>query len=221
MIRSEIIELGTVRFPAFSGERAYMVPFRQCDGLPSSLSRWQESVDAMLAGIKTDKPIYVMVDQSPVKRGSYHRRPGLHVDGNWVGVDHHHPSPGHRHPEPDYPLPRHAHAGRHNHSHFGEYTPELLLLASDVQACRAYVGDFHGAPAHDGDCGHIDFTHGQEIMLKAGRAYIGTATTLHETLPAVTDCLRTVIRLNIPGEHLPLLQAQRSVAAPNVLLYGG
>src|SRR5206468_2322799 len=111
---------GPVSFPAFRGERHYMIPFNQRDALPPHLRHWQPTVDAMLVGVRTDGPVYLMVDQSRVGAGVSHRRPGLHVDGNWIAEigQHGGPGPGHRHTN-------------------GVYAPEAVILASDVEGCRA------------------------------------------------------------------------------------
>jgi hypothetical protein len=80
---SIVEERGHVTFPEFASERIYMVEFTKKEGLPFTLSHWQPTVDAMLDGVGTDGPIYLMVDQSFVKKGEFHRRPGLHIDGYW------------------------------------------------------------------------------------------------------------------------------------------
>lgn len=110
-------EGGKVRFPPFNAERHYMVPFLQSEGLPLYLSHWQETVDDMLTGIHTDKPVYFMADQAHIDGGSTHRRPGVHVDGYWVphlglhrgGGGHRGFGGGHR----SAPLPGHRGSGGH------------------------------------------------------------------------------------------------------------
>lgn len=181
-----------VSFPEFLGERVYMREFRKRDGLPSDLKRWQKTVDAMLDGIDVDGPIYLMVDQGIVRSGNTHRRPGLHIDGYWnPGVfAHGGRPPGHGHvPTPD--RPRHIHAM--------DWHPEALILASDVSACRAMVGQFEGVPADGGDCSHIDVSGMDEIRFQSGYAYAGNVTMLHESMPIPYDCARTLVRLNVPG----------------------
>lgn len=82
-MKSIVQQRGTVHFPQHTGERIYMREFHKADGLPFDLARWQPTVDAMLYGIDTDGPIYLMVDQGLVLSGSTHRRPGVHLDGYW------------------------------------------------------------------------------------------------------------------------------------------
>ena len=198
-IVSRIKALGGVPFPAFAGERIYMQPFRDLREVPA---RWQDTVEAMLAPIKTDKTIYLMVDQKAIFTGEYHRRPGAHVDGNWIEAAGMHrnpdPYPSHRHPDPS-PGPRHIHAGTHYRHTHGGYAPELLILASNIAACRAYLGEFDGEPDAGGSCDHFDLSGAEQITLEPYRAYCGTATTIHETIPVAHPCHRTVVRLNIPG----------------------
>ena len=80
---SYVEQRGKVNFPEFTGERVYMKEFYKEKGLPSELSRWQNTVDSMLEGVETDGPIYLMIDQGVVKGGTSQRRGGLPVDGSW------------------------------------------------------------------------------------------------------------------------------------------
>lgn len=185
MTISRIERRGFVSFPAFTGERIYMREFTKRDGLPTDLSRWQPTVDAMLEGVEAPGSIYLMVDQSEVKASAAHRRPGVHVDGRW------NPS-----------LYKHGHGGGGGHRFGG--IPEALLLASDVCGCRAHVGHYEGEPGGGGDCGHIRVGGLTPVPMEPGRVWAGDALTmLHEAVPVGRDCLRTVVRLNVPG-WLPL-----------------
>lgn len=116
---STVQQRGQVMFPQWTGERVYMVPFFQKDGLPFDLVRWQPTVDAMMDGIKTDLPIYLMIDQGIVKAGNTHRRKGIHVDGYWnPGIEAHGSGgmparEGHRHKAP----PSNGHQPYRSHSY--------------------------------------------------------------------------------------------------------
>lgn len=188
-----------------------MVPFYKLTGLPSQYKRWQPTVDAMLEGITHTGLIYLMVDQAVVRPGEYHRRSGIHVDGNWIGAasDPKKPPPDGPGrwkqaplPDPGWKIPLHSHAGGEHKGHKqGMYKPELLLLASDVQACRAYLGAFDAQPGEGGDCSHFNLKEAQQLDLEPNRVYLGNATTLHETLPVQSECQRTMVRLNIPLER--------------------
>jgi len=176
---------GRVEFPAFIGERVYMQEFRKKDGLPVALKRWQKTVDSMLNEVDSDGPIYLMVDQAFVKAGATHRRAGLHIDGHWITGIQAHGSPG---------RPGH----RHVHNGSGK---EALILASDVIGCRAFDGQFHGEIYDGGDCSHIKIDGLREILMLPNHVYAGNVGMLHESLPVIADCQRTVVRLNVPGWH--------------------
>ena len=202
---------GPVSFPEHTGERAYMIPFRQSSGLPRRLARWQPTVDAMLAGIEAPGDIFLMIDQKAVQAGQPQRRPGLHVDGYWRPAyachggereGHSARRGGHVPYDPAFdrhqPHTRHV-AGPSDWSRPDFSTPEAILLASDVSAARAFAGQYTGTPGHGGDFSHLDPTGLDEIRLQAHTVYAGNVSFLHESLPVEHDCLRTLVRLNVPG----------------------
>ena len=185
---SYVEQRGKVNFPEFTGERVYMKEFYKEKGLPSELSRWQNTVDSMLEGVETDGPIYLMIDQGVVKGGTSQRRGGLHVDGYW--------------------NPRiSAHGGA---KHIGSWKTggwvncnfkdkEALILASSLTAARGYQGIWEGSCGEGGDCSHINTSNLKEVVMHAGNIYAGNVTMLHESLPVAEDCIRTLVRLNVPG----------------------
>lgn len=208
-MKSTVQQRGPVSFPAFTGERIYMREFYRHSGLSDDLRRWQSTVDAMLDGVDADGPIYLMIDQDHVKAGSTHRRGGLHVDGYWQPSIQMHgvvPRPSHIHspPKPKEPIgPRHWHTPRDiptgpRHGH-ARGAMESIILASDVIGCRAFDGEWNGDIGADGDCAHIDTSGLLAVDMMAGTAYAGDVFMLHESLPIQRDCMRTVVRLNIPG----------------------
>lgn len=79
---------------------------------------------------------------------------------------------------------------------------ETIILASNVPACRALVGDWGGIIGKGGDVTHLDLSHMREIQMQAGIAYAGNVTFVHESLPVLHDCQRTVVRINVPGHVL-------------------
>lgn len=204
---STIEQGGPVTFPEFAGERVYMRRFERGSPLPDDLSRWQRTVDEMLVGLESDGPAYIMIDQMFVPAGTHHRRPGLHVDWYWHevlrahGGGGHQPYPGHgrRPPRPSHgPLwpeepPKPTPESKRQHK-------EAVVLAASTLGCRAYRGEFAGTPKDDGDAAHIDVLGLEAVDMQPGRAWICDAgATLHEALPEVRDCWRTVVRLNVAG----------------------
>ncbi len=81
--------------------------------------------------------------------------------------------------------------------------PEAIILASDVSASRAFVGEFGGPIGEGGDCSHLDLSALTPVALDASRAYIGNVTMIHESLPVARPTLRTLVRLNLPGVQVP------------------
>lgn len=182
---STVQQRGAVSFPAFTGERIYMREFRKESGLPADLVRWQPTVDAMLDGVDAAGPIFLMVDQRQVFAAQTHRRPGVHVDGHWLPCVQAHGHGLGRHTVP--PRPR-------------SLEPEALIPASDVLGCAAFVGEYEGEPAIDGDCSHLDLSGLQRVEMEPGLAWAGhTMTMLHESTPVSKDCFCTVVRLNVKG----------------------
>lgn len=222
MFNSIVQQRGIVTFPAFMAERVYMQEFRKESGLPADLARWQPTVDAMLEDVDTDLPIYLMVDQGVVQPNNSHRRPGLHIDGYWhpmkamhrgYGEHRNHPSPWRQ--EED--RKRRQEEGRHSstparhsasrsgwdvgngwkHCDFSEH--EALILASDITASRAFSGVYYETPGEGGDCTHVSTDGMSETILLANNVYAGNVTMLHESLPVLQKCQRTLVRLSVPG----------------------
>ena len=186
---SQAQQRSKVPFPAFLGERVYMRVFKQSQGLPAAYRRWQPTVNAMLEGIETKGDIFLMVDQRSVNAGCTHRRPGAHVDGYWQGNMHGHSiemTPGFddQSDTPGFKKWRTAPA-------------QSIILASDVEGCVAYEGEFFTRPNKGGDCSHFDLSRAVRKPMKAGYAWYGdTLQMLHESLP-LPACSRTVVRLNV------------------------
>ena len=181
VLKSKLAMIGPVPFPDFTGERVYMLPFIQIEGLPPALSRWQPTVDAMLTGILCPPPgkIYLMIDQGRVTAGQTQRRPGPHIDGNWIE---------------DLSTADHA-TGRAMY-------PETLILASNVEGCQAWTGAYFDKIGKGGDCTAVDTSHMRLVRMKAGIAYAGNVTMIHESIPIPHDCERTLVRLNVPHHQL-------------------
>jgi hypothetical protein len=202
--KSIIEQRGLVFFPEFTGERVYMRPFLKEKGLPKDLSRWQGTVNAMLDGIETDKPIYIMIDQTKVKKKNPHRRPGVHIDGYW-GPSSKQQIEGHRGSRHiPIPTPRHNGGGSHQHgasswadADFKE--PEAIILASNIPGCKGYTGVFEGPVGEGGDCEHVDLSNMTSFVMRPNIVYAGNVCCLHESIPMDEERERTLVRLNVPG----------------------
>lgn len=202
-MQSIVQTIGAVNFPAFMGERVYMREFTKEKGLPQDLKRWQPTVDAMLDGVDTDGPIFIMIDQKIVEPNTTHRRPGMHLDGYWNAAKQRHggvPRPGHITDLQaaqtmgywDRPW---------NAPKPGEISlcPEALILASDVIGCRALLGEWEGEIGEGGDVSHLDLSHMEEFVMQANMAYAGNVSMLHESIPLPVETKRSLVRLSVPG----------------------
>ncbi len=188
---SEVQKRGAVSFPAFTGERRYMIPFNMSEKLPSHLERWQLTVDQMLAGIEADGEAYLMIDQAKLDAGQAHRRPGLHVDNHWIQrISAHGGGGGWNIP------PHHTPPGGGKHRLTGN---QSILLASSHLGCVAYDGAWVGSDNPGGDCKNINVGGMSMVPMTAGTCWAGDAgSMLHESIPMAEACLRTVVRINIP-----------------------
>lgn len=209
---------GRVELPVWKGERHYMIPFQQRQGLPDFIGRFQPAVDAMLAGIETKHDIYIMIDESEVFAGRSQRRPGVHVDGYWIDGKHsqhrgrklgahawdrsgvHAPHRGSHAPKPaeDKHSPARHSAGASWHNPDWTF-PEAIVLASNVSSARAYIGEYSEQPGEGGDYSHLDVSGLGVVNLDAGHVYAGNVCMLHESLPVRENVKRTLVRLNVPG----------------------
>lgn len=200
MHQSIVQTRGRVSFPAFTAERVYMRKFLPKEGLPADLKRWQPTVDAMLQGVDAPGCVFIMIDQKDVAQGKSHRRPGVHLDGYWLEASQSHGGGG-------------GHGGNPT---VGEWetdkwktcdfsSKEALLLASDISACRAFVGDWDGAIGEGGDCSTVDTSRMKSVTLAADRVYAVNVSNLHESLIIPRKTRRTLVRINVPGWSPELL----------------
>lgn len=187
-MKSELRQLGNVIFPSFTGERVYMRPVRKGEKLPSDLSRWQATVDAMLESVDVSGYIYLTVDQGVMEPGDTQRRAGPHIDGNWV-IDGY--STGHR------VMAWDTGGGKWN-------TKNLeaggIILACDRDGAKAYKGEFSGVVGDGGDCSHLDLSGAEVETLVSNKAYIGSVNMVHEAMPAQECGERTFVRLTLPED---------------------
>lgn len=77
--------------------------------------------------------------------------------------------------------------------------PEALILASNIEASRAFAGFYEGVIGEGGDCSQVDVSGLDVLNLLGNRVYQGNIAMLHESLPVITDSYRTLVRLNCPG----------------------
>jgi hypothetical protein len=174
MIESKIEDFGLLMLPAFTGTRVMMMPFlmqEPHDSLPDSLAQYRESVARVcaLATVKSGVG-YLTIDESLVRAGETHRRPGLHVDG--FG----------------------AYGGG------GGYARNGMFLAASHEGCAGYPGLIDADPAPEGDCEHMRALVRNRQVMRAGRVYWCGPMAVHESLPMVADTRRQLLRISMPSD---------------------
>lgn len=195
---SSVEVIGAITFPPFIQERVYMEKFTKQSGLPKKLKHYQTTVDQMLDGIDTDDDIYLMVDSSIVQANTLHRRGGKHIDGYWCDSDGHRGT-GHRSISCHSPFPP-THKPSLFYDDWSNATldhPESLLLASNYEACKGWVGNYSGIILDGGDCSNINTDAMEEIYLQANTVYKANVGFIHESIPVNKTVKRTLIRLNL------------------------
>lgn len=190
MLNSQAHRGTTVPFPAFTGERVYMLEFTKAQGLPHELRRWQPTVDAMLSDVRADPNdlIYITLDQKTVQAGRTHRCPGAHVDGNWIAAIQAHGGGG-----------GHIQAGGHKGGKWNAVgRSDVLMLASDFAGCESLEGLVHGHPNEKGGVDHLDLSGLRSVVMAPNVNWFGDALTwIHRPLLMPKPVDRTLVRLNI------------------------
>jgi len=177
MIESHIEPRGLVSFPAYTGLRIMMMPFRLDEQLPSLCVQYQPLVDAALAYTPTKSgTAYLTIDEACVHAGEWHRRPGLHVDGivgGWGGDDK------------------------------GGWGAGGMFVAASHFGCEAWRGVLQGARVGpDGGCERLRDRLGEleRVPMLAGHLYHVSPGCLHEAVPAREPQLRQFFRLSMPSD---------------------
>jgi len=199
MYKSIVQRRGTVPFPMFMGDRIYMLPLIH-GRVAHEHKRWQPTIDAMINGINIPNKMFLMVDEKYMQAGTYHRRPGPHIDGYWVeGAGHRGEGQHGGTPSPS----RHGGGGHRGggggHAWAGPYTElEAILLASNVSSCTAYEGQYEGEIKEGGSCESINLSTMKKLVMDEYTCYAGNVTMVHESMPVTTDCFRQLVRINVP-----------------------
>lgn len=172
-MKSEIKNLGDCEFPAFTGMRIMMMPFRMNDA-NTVPAQYRALVADLIARNYTPNAVgYLTIDEAHVPRGEYHRRPGLHVDGgeacSWGGD----PGPW---------------GGPHG-----------MIIAASHYACNAYAQDFVGTAGEDNNCEHLRAQLREVTPMHGGYAYWMSPTCVHESIPASHNMQRQFVRISYPS----------------------
>lgn len=176
MLVSESQSLGPVVFPAFSGLRVMMMPFRVDDD--SSLSETQvggykSMVFDMLSRRRAANGVgYLTIDEADVSAGETHRRPGLHVDG--CG---------------SYGSPK-------------PYASGGMIIAANTCGTVAWSGVFDADAGKEGDCEHLRHLLGaaEAVKMADSNAYWCSPFCIHEAVAAPIGIRRQFVRVSYPSD---------------------
>lgn len=178
-----LIERGDpIQFPVWRGTQLYMAPFVG-GKLPPGFEAYAPGVAAMLTHILPEGPVFVTIDEKELKAGQYHRRPGAHVDGVWNHTIMAH-GKGHHIKSPVGPA-----------EHIG--APGTVVLASSAFGCVFYPGELAVTPGGGGSLEHATALLGKPQPMKPCTVYAVGPHGIHESVPVLEDCRRSLIRLSV------------------------
>jgi hypothetical protein len=150
--------------------------------IPKSFNLFLDTVRDMLNLIPgIEDTAFLTIDKKNVAKGNTQRRDGAHVDGNYTSID------GFDGPK----WVRYNGAGG-------------MLIVSSHTACKAWQGEFNGAPKDDGDCEHLRNQLKDGFLLKENTVYLSNSQCIHESLPVEKDINRTIIRITLPHNQIVL-----------------
>lgn len=176
--------LGHVDLPKFSGIRILMMPFimDNLNTVPFS-DDWKKTIGHLIKLSPVQGGTgYITIDEMPLEKGEYHRRPGLHVDGwhdegnsgSWGGGG--------------------AWGG-------GKGGHGMVVISSHI-GCRAWNKSYNGAPKMYGYCEHLrpQFPDDEALVLQPNIAYHMGGLTVHESIRVTERCQRQFVRLSMPSD---------------------
>src|SRR3990172_6220349 len=109
-------------FENYNESRCYMVPLGNVP--ESQLSNVHSIVSAIDGKLSSDSRI--TIDCGPVKKGTYQRRPGIHVDGVW------------------------EEGWRYQRKSFSDSYDQDMYLYSSHKGCKVYLGEYEWQQTSDG-----------------------------------------------------------------------
>lgn len=176
--QSEIIKLGEIKFPEFSGTRVMMMPVH-LHQIDTMLPNYREFFKNLLSFSKIKEgTAYITIDEAELKKGEYHRRPGLHVDG--IGED----------------GKAAAYGGNG-----GGYASNGMLLVSNIIGCKGWNQTFEGEMKPNGNCSHLvhQLLPHTEVIMEPNTVYWCNPLAVHMVLQMPADVKRQFVRLSMPS----------------------
>lgn len=195
MINSLVKELVVVDLPT-TPAFAYMIPFHLENKLilVGDVEPFQDVLNKMLSlsPIKTGEA-YLTIDSRIIRKGNSHRRPGPHVDGNYLfqwgtggGNGWLTGTKGRILTPEDHRL---------------QYESKLggMLIVASHEGCRVWEGQYKQLPKQGGDCSHLQLDTKDSFVMKKNTIYLTNSTCIHESLKMSQDVMRSLIRITLPA----------------------
>lgn len=166
-----------IPFPQFSGTRVMMMPVKigSLAGVPSAYQGLVSELYGMTEWRFSDDTGYLTIDEKSLEAGQTLRRAGRHVDGFYHGRS----------------------GGWGGGGGWGSVGNGMLTVSSTPH-CRAYLGNFEGAPGPEGDCEHLDL-NSEGHVFEAAQVYWVDGACVHESMPVERDTDRQFVRLSMPS----------------------
>ena len=171
ILKSRCYKVGEFTPPKFDGRKPRSLLY--LDRSFGGPTTFNECIKAMTAHLENKTgDAWLMIDGRFVKKGEIHRFPNPHVNGG-------------RGLKPKESM-----------------QPDSggIILLSNYQACRGWVGDFEGEPDDKFECSHMDL--GEGFLLEPNSIYYANQEFVHESLPFTEDAHRTLIRITLPSSIL-------------------
>ena len=225
---SNIVRLGEVAFPRFSGTRILMMPIilGDMDSIPQELAHYKPLLSDLFAMQPYEGEVgYITIDEKAVEPGKTHRRRGIHVDGfepssaadkmiasgSWAGGDgsgswgggwYKAPGTPDDKRRPNQPSPNKPKKLDLSGEVFNSTKGTGMLSVSSHVGCRAWNQWFTGVPYLQGECEHMREQCRDEasLLLEENTVYWMDPYCVHESLEQSQNTNRQFLRLSLPSQ---------------------
>lgn len=215
MLRSYSKELNAVHIPTFTGKIS-MLPFDLADATLKDIpNQFIDLVKQMISNLPELKGIaYLTIDGKHLKRSLHHRKPGIHIDGNFI-------------PQGENASWKGTNGGgggwkvgnNGDNQSKEEFEKAYLsktggmLITSTYPLCKGWNGEFDGKPEKGGNCAMfylhpklaLDVHPDKGFILKPNTIYYGTSQFVHQSLPSDKSIHRVLVRITLPYDYKPLI----------------
>jgi len=193
--RSNIMEVGELDLPEYTGSRVLVMPIllHDIDGsLPSNLSQYKNILERMVGMSPCKEGTgYLTIDEGRTQSDKPQRRPGLHVDA-WHMLDHDSEGGDMWGRQPEWEEVADL--------TYDNNLVSTLMVASHV-GCAAYLQEFEGSPIEFGNCEHLreQCKPTNRVELQPNIVYFLNEMTVHESIPS-GEVNRQFVRITLPGD---------------------